>query len=73
MVAEAEENMDVDMLAQQNPMYGNLGMQPRMQGGLMGARGMTNNAMLMQQAPLLTGGSAHPSGAVPQGQQVPFL
>ena len=47
MVAEAEENMDVDMLAQQNPMYGNLGMQPGMQGGLMGASGITNNAMLM--------------------------
>ena len=49
MVAEAEENMDVDVTAQQNPMYGNLGMQPSMQGGLMGAPGITNNAMMMQQ------------------------
>ena len=47
MVAEAEENMDVDVIAQQNLMYGNLGMQPRMQGGLMGALGVTNNAMMM--------------------------
>lgn len=37
--------MLLDMLAQQNPMYGNLGMQPGMQGGLMGAPGMINNAL----------------------------
>ena len=77
MVAETEENMDVNMHAQQNPMYGNLGMQSGMQGGLMGALGMINNALLMQQgqqASLFpTGGSAQPSGVVPQGQQAPFL
>ena len=51
-------------------MYGNLGMQPRMQGGLMGAPRAANNAIMMQQgqpAPLFPmGDSAHLSGAVPQ-------
>lgn len=70
MVAEAEENLVVDMHAQQYPMYGNLGMQRGMQGGLLGAPGMINNALLMQQgqqAPLpFKGGSAQPSVVVPR-------
>ena len=47
-------------------------MQPGMQGGLMGAPQMINNALIMQQgqqAPLFpASGSAYPSRVVPQGQ-----